>query len=82
MLILVWVVLTMKLPTPPSMDRRVNVQFIRSKRYTKIDKDVVQCLLFNTQLHLSEIDTSSHEAVKMMTKYEIFNLLFSQKKVF
>jgi len=49
---------------------------------TKIDKEVVYCLLFDSRTPLSEIDSCPYEAVKKTVKNDIFNLLFSQKNVF
>lgn len=72
----------LNLPKPPTMLSPINARFVRSKKYTKLEKLAVYDLLFDSQLTPHEMEIAHREIAQLKTKNDIFNLLFSQKKVF
>lgn len=72
----------LELPKPPTIVSPVGVRFVRSKKYTKLEKLAVYDFLFDSQLTSHELEIAREEIVELKAKNDVFNLLFSQKKVF
>ena len=72
----------LNLPKPPTKVCPVGARFVRSKKYTKLEKLAVYDLLFDSQLTSHELEIARNDIVELKAKNDVFNLLFSQKKVF
>lgn len=67
----------LNLPKPPTIVSPVGARFVRSKKYTKLDKLAVYDLLFDSQLTLRELEIAREEITELKAKNDVFNLLFS-----